>query len=456
MIHRLILLAALCQQAWSPVRSAHAASFTGDVAPILLAKCVACHGPEKSRGDYRLDTFDFLMAPGASEWPIVMAGQPDASLLFQLIVETDEDDRMPQEDDPLSADQIAVIEAWIRAGAVFDGPGQKAPLASYAGPSGHPVPPPVYAAPVPILSLAFSPDGRELAVGGYHEIMIWDPEQGRLRRRLTNIAERVYGLAWSSEKPWLAVAGGTPGRGGDIRVVNPSSESSNELLARTVDSMLSVRFSPDESRLAACGADNAVRLFDTADWSRLRVIEQHADWVMDARFDGPGRRLVTASRDKSARVFDAVTGELIESFFGHEEPVFAALFEPGSERVWSAGRDRKIRWWEIEEAKQKADVGGFDGEVARLLWNDGDLISAAGRVIYRHEAGGKRKLTRKYEGHKDRVYAVAVSAATGWMASGDHAGEVRLWRLDRGELINRFVAMPPALEWRDSSSSLAE
>jgi WD40 repeat protein len=382
------------------------------------------------------------MTPGGSDEPSVVAGEPEASLLYHLIIEPDEDNRMPQKDDPLSPGQVSLIEEWIVSGAAFDGPSQKAPLAAYAGPSDHPAPPRVYPSPMPIVSLAFSPDGKELAVGGYHEVMIWNPIEGRLLRRLTNIAERVHGLAWSTNHEWLAVAGGTPGRGGDIRVLHADSGSLIRLLGRTVDSVLGVRFSPDESRLVAFGADNAVRFYNTTDWTQDLVIEQHADWVMDARFDRAGERVVTASRDKSARVFDVGTGELIESFFGHEQPVFAAMFDTDQDRIWSAGKDRRLRLWEIKEAKQKADIRGFEEEVARLLWFDGKLISATANLICEHDAEGKRQLIRKFEGHGDRVYALAISPVSGWLASGDHQGEVRVWNLEDGSLLLRFLAAP--------------
>src|ERR1041385_6865577 len=42
-------------------------SFVSDVAPILAKKCVACHGPEKAKGHFRLDSFDRLMTGGDSK-----------------------------------------------------------------------------------------------------------------------------------------------------------------------------------------------------------------------------------------------------------------------------------------------------------------------------------------------------------------------------------------------------
>src|SRR5437762_12525452 len=51
-------------------------SFSKDLAPILARKCVACHGPEKSKGHFRLDSFDWLMKAGESKSAPVVPGQP--------------------------------------------------------------------------------------------------------------------------------------------------------------------------------------------------------------------------------------------------------------------------------------------------------------------------------------------------------------------------------------------
>src|SRR4029453_4129098 len=96
-------------------------SFTNEIPPIFLQKCQTCHGPEKSKGGYRLHTFELLMKGGESKEPAITPGFPEKSKLFALITAKDEDDRMPQKDDPLPATQIALIGRWIQQGAKFDG-----------------------------------------------------------------------------------------------------------------------------------------------------------------------------------------------------------------------------------------------------------------------------------------------------------------------------------------------
>src|SRR6266480_2952229 len=146
---------------------AGAVSFSKGIAPILAKKCVACHGPEKSKGHFRLDSFDWLMKAGESKSAPVVPGQPEQSELVRRLTATDEDDRMPQKDDPLPAEQIALIEGWIKDGATFDGTDPKAPLVTLIPKAPHPDPPPAYRHPVAVTALAFNPEGNELAAGGY-------------------------------------------------------------------------------------------------------------------------------------------------------------------------------------------------------------------------------------------------------------------------------------------------
>src|SRR2546425_2310084 len=151
-----------------PVATSTSVSFSKQVAPILAKKCVTCHGPEKSKGHFRLDSFDWLMKAGESKSAPFVPSQPEQSELVRRLTATDEDDRMPQKDDPLPAEQIALIERWIKEGAKFDGADATAPLVTLIPKAPHPAPPTAYRHPVPVTPLAFNPDGDERAFAGSH------------------------------------------------------------------------------------------------------------------------------------------------------------------------------------------------------------------------------------------------------------------------------------------------
>ncbi len=84
------------------------------VMPILQEQCFRCHG-EKDKGGLRLTTRESALSMGDSELPAVVPGDPDASELMVQI----RDGNMPPTGNGLSEPQIAILEKWIRDGAVW-------------------------------------------------------------------------------------------------------------------------------------------------------------------------------------------------------------------------------------------------------------------------------------------------------------------------------------------------
>ena len=101
-------------------------SFSLDVAPVLSAQCMGCHGTQNPRADFSLATFERLMRGGDGGAPI-KPGEPATSLLVRKL-KGQAGERMPLDRPPLPAATIAKIEKWIAEGAKFDGPGVKTPL----------------------------------------------------------------------------------------------------------------------------------------------------------------------------------------------------------------------------------------------------------------------------------------------------------------------------------------
>lgn len=413
-----------------------------------MQKCQACHGPEKAKGGYRLDTFERLTKPGDGGEKPVVPGKPAESELYRLITSHDADERMPQKDDPLPAAQVAAIKRWIEQGATFDGPEPGAPLSSLVAEAAYPDPPEAYSRPVPVLALAFSPDGTELAASGYYEITVWDPADGRLVRRIKNLPQHVQAIAYSPDGSLIAVAGGTPGKAGEVRLIRADGSQPPRVLDRINDLMLTVSFSPDGTKLAAGGADGAVRVYDAASAKRELLMEQHADWVTAVAFSPEGKFIASASRDKSARVFDARTGELHSAYVEkHEEPIYALAWSPDGQRLYTGGRDKVVHVWEPKDvdAKKLGQIAGFGGDVLRLDASSGYLFasSADGKVRqYAKDGGATPALVRTFEDHHDWVYAIAVDSKTGRVATGGYDGEVHIRTADEGKPVAAFTAAP--------------
>lgn len=87
------------------------------VQPLLAAKCQQCHGPEKKKGKFRLDTYERLMAGGTDL--AIEAGDSEFSLLIEMIeLPLDDEEHMPPEDEvQLNEAERALLKWWIDAGA---------------------------------------------------------------------------------------------------------------------------------------------------------------------------------------------------------------------------------------------------------------------------------------------------------------------------------------------------
>ena len=88
-----------------------------DVRPVLEKRCFACHGALKQEGGLRLDTGE-LLRKGGDSGPAGEPGSPDGSLIIERVSDPDPETRMPPEGEPLGAEQIASLQAWIAQGAL--------------------------------------------------------------------------------------------------------------------------------------------------------------------------------------------------------------------------------------------------------------------------------------------------------------------------------------------------
>ncbi|MEI7731463.1 MAG: c-type cytochrome domain-containing protein [Verrucomicrobiota bacterium] len=95
-----------------------AGKFVTTVQPVLQKYCIACHGPEKSKGGLRLDSFAAMQA-GGEKGPVLVPGDAGKSLLIRLLtLPPSDDDHMPPEGKPQpTTEEIAVLRAWIDSGA---------------------------------------------------------------------------------------------------------------------------------------------------------------------------------------------------------------------------------------------------------------------------------------------------------------------------------------------------
>src|SRR5712691_112672 len=413
-------------------------SFSHSVAPIFAKRCLACHNARAAKGRYNMENFAAILKGGESG-EAVKAGDADSNLLAMI-----SDGTMPKDADPLTKEQIELVKKWIATGANLNaGYEPSSPLIKIIPKETQPPAPEKYPVPVPVTAVVFNADGSLLATSGYHEVVLWNPADGALVRRIGNVAERVYDLEFSADGKTLFVAAGTPAQLGEVKVFNVETGQLLGDWVSTDDAVFAVALSPDGTKLASGGADRAIRVFDVASGKELLAIEDHADWVMDVAWSPDGTKLASASRDKTAKVFDLKTGDSLVTFNAHGQPVFGVGFSPDGNQVVSSGADKQIRVWNVSDAAQARAIAGFGGDVFRIVTTKEGMIysSSSDKTARIHKfADGGQIFT--LAGHSDWVYSVAFNAASKRVAAGSYTGEVRLWNTDDGKEMKMFIAAP--------------
>jgi hypothetical protein len=100
--------------------ASRAVEFQRDIAPLFAERCHTCHGPEKQKGGLRLDRKTEALAGGDSG-KVIVPGKSAESLLVKNVTGVDPDSIMPPKGkgEPLTKTQIALLRAWIDAGAAW-------------------------------------------------------------------------------------------------------------------------------------------------------------------------------------------------------------------------------------------------------------------------------------------------------------------------------------------------
>ena len=451
-----ILVVAVTQSSVAAEEAAEAdsqVSYYKQIRPIFQAHCQGCHQPAKQGGDYVMTSFERLLKGGESEETALVPGKPASSYLVDQITPEGEKAEMPKGKKPLAETEIALIRKWVAQGAKDDTPASARQLYDKDNP-------PIYTRPPVITSIDYSPDGKTLAVAGFHEVLLFRVETAERIARLVGMSERIESVSFSPDGKRLAAAGGSPGRIGEIQIWDVEKRQLKLSVPTTYDTVYGGSWSPDGKLIAYGCADTAVRAIESETGKEVVYMAAHDDWPRDTVFSADGKSVFSVSRDQTVKMTDVATERFVGNVTTHTPGILkggmiAIARHPKRNELLAGGADGGPKLFKMDVKAAPAGGGNpnqireyprMTGRVFDVAFNAdgarafaGSSLDGTGQIRAYETDNGKQ--VWNLEIAESGIYALTVSPDGNSLAAAGSDGGIRLIDAAKGEVVKQFLSV---------------
>ena len=290
--------------------------------------------------------------------------------------------------------------------------------------------------PTELYSVAFSPDGKTLTIGGENEVQWWDLQQGEQISTTYVRQSDVHSILFSADGTMLVTRHGS----NKARLWDVATGRFLGSFRGDETKFSSISLSPNGCMLATGTRDNKICIWEICKGELyligdcLMTFSEHSESVNSVAFSSDGKMLASGSDDKTIMIWDIDSQTHLRTLIGHEKEVNRVVFSSDRDMLMSGSADGTIRFWDAATGElirpSIEDVGvvtrlacSYDG---RYLTN----VSENEKVVKLWDAHTGERL-QTFAGHTQNINDVAFSPDGKTVASVSSDGTVLLWDLTK-------------------------
>lgn len=285
-----------------------------------------------------------------------------------------------------------------------------------------------------ISSVAFSPDGTKLVSACENQIKVWDTKYGKLLQTIVDPSGSVYSVSFDPDGE--QVLAGCEDH--TIKLWKIATREQIQIFRGHSAWVFSAVFSPDGSQIASGSGDHTVKIWEVSSGKVLQTFGDHTSWVSSVAFRPDGTQLVSGSGDNTVKVWDINNGQLIHTFDDHSFGVNSVVYRPDGNQIVSGSGDFTIKFWDVETGQLIRTLSDHIGSISTVAYHpNGDMI-ASGSSDYSVKLWDVNtgEVQKSFVNYSNKVYSVGFSPNGKQIASGNYDHTIKIWDAKNGTLLH--------------------
>jgi periodic tryptophan protein 2 len=230
---------------------------------------------------------------------------------------------------------------------------------------------------------------------------------------------------------WLALGSAKTGQ---LLVWEHTSESNILKQSSHLDTMTTLSYSPDSTRLVTGSDDGLIKIWDIASGFHIATFTEHTSAVTGSAYSKRGNILFTSSLDGSVRAWDMLRYRNFRTFTAPTRLSFACVaIDPSAEVVCAASHDSfDIHLWSVQTGALLDRLSGHEGPVSTLAFTpDGrNLVSGSWDRTIRVWNVFDRSQTSEALQLTSDLLCVTVRPDSQQIAASTLDGQLTFWNLN--------------------------